>query len=376
MSGFQKIAKNIVTSNPFSRVLQSRPTLEIKRNNPLLVLAHVLAWTLFFVLPFFVGDFTDRLPNAFFIKYGVHLFLLICVFYLNTQILIPKLLFKRKIFLFVICLLGLIIIISLVDWGMRDWLDLNAIFRAQYKIAPESKMPPRQVFFAIFSTVLMLALGTTTKVINRWWIQEKAHEQARSEKLATELAFLKNQVNPHFFFNTLNNIYSLTETDPEQAQQAIHRLSKLMRYLLYETDKPLVPIDREIRFMEDYIELMKMRLSDDIKVEIDFSVSDPVIQVPPLLLVPLIENCFKHGVSYEADSWIKISLRDQQGQLVFSTENTAHAHSREASEKSGLGLENIQRRLKLLFEPDQAALTVKTEHNIHFTRLTLPVHDA
>ena len=179
--------------------------------------------------------------------------------------------------------------------------------------------------------------------------QQLQEEQARHTE--AELAWLKNQINPHFLFNTLNNISSLAAIDGEATQEAIAQLSDLLRYAMYETNKPAVPLQGEVEFMRNYIALMKLRVSGATVVNAQSSVANPQFEVAPLLFISLIENAFKHGVSSNQPSYIIIRLEQNEETLDFDCRNSNHPKSDNDRSGSGIGIENTRRRLELLY-PD------------------------
>jgi LytS/YehU family sensor histidine kinase len=191
---------------------------------------------------------------------------------------------------------------------------------------------------------------------------EKKQKELEKEKLNSELAFLKNQVSPHFFFNTLNNIYSLIGIDGPTAQDSVLKLSKLMRYLLYESEHGETQMSHEIDFMNNYIDLMKLRLSQRVELQIDFPEEFSDFTIPPLLFVPFIENAFKHGVSSRDRSFIIIRLEIENLHIRFTAENSiGKGHQASDMQHSGIGLENVRKRLGLLFPWKHELLIEETE---------------
>jgi len=179
---------------------------------------------------------------------------------------------------------------------------------------------------------------------------KESKEQLKTENLQSRYVALTNQINPHFFFNTLNNIYSLVQTDVADGQKAILQLSKLMRYLLYETEKGDKLLSEEIEFMHTYIELMKLRISEKVSIAITFPENYTNISIPPLLFLPFIENAFKHGISYRSTSFINVILSVLPGSIIFECSNSLVAgNDNLLRQDSGIGLENVKKRLALLF---------------------------
>jgi len=200
-------------------------------------------------------------------------------------------------------------------------------------------------------------------------------KELEKEKLNSELAFLKNQVSPHFFFNTLNNIYALIEVNSNNAQEAVLKLSKLMRYLLYESEQGETQLDSEIDFMNHYIDLMKLRLSPKVDLQVDLPTENTNKKVPPLLFIPFIENAFKHGISYREKSLIHISLKMDDDKIVFSCNNSLGKPSEEkpVENHSGIGLENVKKRLNLLF-PAKHKLNIDQTNNEYIVYLEIVIN--
>ena len=157
------------------------------------------------------------------------------------------------------------------------------------------------------------------------------------------------QLQPHFFFNSLNNIYALIDISPDQAKSSIHSLSKLMRYMLYETNVELLPLSKEIDFMKKYIDLMKLRVSDKTEVSYSFPTKETGINIAPLLFISLIENAFKHGVSASKESSIDIKMATLDKKIIFTIKNNNFPKRTDDKSGSGMGIPNIQKRLELLY---------------------------
>ncbi|MEO6454621.1 MAG: sensor histidine kinase [Ginsengibacter sp.] len=176
-------------------------------------------------------------------------------------------------------------------------------------------------------------------------------QQLRLEKKQAELVFLKAQINPHFLFNTLNNIYSLSQYEPQLVSESILRLSKLLRYMLYETSSDFITIDKEIKILTDYIDLEKLRYSEAVTIDFKSDIENSSEMIPPLLLIPLIENAFKHGVSESRGKrFINIEFVLQKQKLYFAVKNSSDATSNDKKSKENIGLPNLRRRLNLLYK--------------------------
>jgi two-component system, LytTR family, sensor kinase len=176
-------------------------------------------------------------------------------------------------------------------------------------------------------------------------------QQARLEKKQAELLFLKAQINPHFLFNTLNNIYSLSQYRQELVSESVLRLSKILRYLLYETDNDLITIDKEIKIINDYLDLEKLRYNENVTIDFKNDIEDPSDMMPPLLLIPLVENAFKHGVSESRGKrFIHVMFTLKKRQLYFTVNNSSDVSSDDQEIKENIGLSNLRRRLSLLYK--------------------------
>lgn len=195
-------------------------------------------------------------------------------------------------------------------------------------------------------------------------------KELEKESLEQQLEYLKYQINPHFFMNTLNNIHALVDIDKEEAKHAIIELSRMMRYVLYESNKPMVTIRQEDEFMSSYISLMKLRLNDKVRVSVDVQVSDYNQMVAPLIFIAFVENAFKHGISYDEDSFIDIKVRTDGGRLYFNSTNSKHQGSTE--HKGGVGLKNIQKRLGLIYG-DNYKLCIDDGEHVYSVSLRIPL---
>ena len=205
-------------------------------------------------------------------------------------------------------------------------------------------VPPGVMQFMLGMAILGLNWGVKSyfESLN----QKNVMEALEKENLDSQLSFLRYQISPHFFMNTLNNIHALVDIDPDKAKESIVELSKLMRYILYEGDKPTIPLDKETEFLRHYISLMRMRYAEGVDIRVDLPPSLPDVEVPPLVFVSFVENAFKHGVSYEDESFIHVSLECEEGLLRFVCTNSRHS---EIAGAGGVGNENTRRRLDLLY---------------------------
>lgn len=296
------------------------------------VLYHLAFWS-FFILLFWQQnpDANTRDILTWFILFGVSA----SVVYANLYILFPKFLFKRNYLVYLLLLVLTIGLGAFILWFIIP--SANANF----------KLPLFQHFINIFFIVV---ITSSFKFFREYSRKQELLIKAENEQLKTELALLKSQVNPHFLFNTLNNLYGLiTQNQNQQASDVTLKLADLMRYLLESSKTDLVNLNKEIQFIDDYLSLEKIRLSQ--KTDINFKVSgmNKELFVAPLLFIPLVENAFKHGLNtISADSFAYFSLSAQGNELFFEAINSVE-ESTKNSEKSGTGLENLKKRLQLMY---------------------------
>lgn len=226
---------------------------------------------------------------------------------------------------------------------------------------------------AVFGGLLLMGMNLGVKLYFR--SQEATEALAKVEKHALErqLQYLKYQVNPHFFMNTLNNIHALVDIDPERAKTSIVELSKLMRYVLYEGNNKLTSLSREVQFLRNYVQLMSMRYNaGNVSISLDTPDVLPDSMLPPLLLVIFVENAFKHGISYRTKSFVEISLQPQADRLLFSCRNSRPEIKHDENMKGGVGLSNVRRRLDLLF-PGNYTLDIKEQEDTYTVHLDIPL---
>ena len=197
--------------------------------------------------------------------------------------------------------------------------------------------------------LLVTGLSVAIKMTGRWYRVEREKQEIEKERTQAELQNLKSQLNPHFLFNTLNNIYSLIQLDPDRAQQTVHDLSRLLRYVLYDSSRPTVPLKAEMDFLGNYIELMRIRLPRHVRLDVSLPENPSHTLVAPLLFISLVENAFKHGVSNDRPSFIDIDIREEEGVLACRIENSFFPKSEADRSGSGIGLANLCRRLEMIY---------------------------
>ena len=236
-------------------------------------------------------------------------------------------------------------------------------------------MPPRMqpntiTFINLTIAILLIGFNLTIKLFIKSLRDEEVMKDLEHQKLESELQYLKYQLNPHFFMNTLNNIHALIDIDSRKAKTSIIELSKLMRYVLYESNKDYIELPKEIIFLQNYIELMRLRFTESLNIQTDFPLIVPEVKIPPLLLISLLENAFKHGVSYREASFIHICLKIDDGSLIFKCSNSKHRTKKD--EHHGVELENVKKRLQLLFG-NNYTYTINENENEYNVSLNIPL---
>ena len=376
-----------------------------QRKKVIIAIAHVATWVCFFLLPYIFYPQTKSTPFNI-SKYIVTLLTIINLFllvfyYLNTLLLIPFLLFKRKWFIYIIgiliCFAGFLYLPKelayLITGNDEETIKQEIIqqHRAEKEHArlvagnDSSKLavithnkPPMfrknndfKYFpgsYAVF--ILIFAIGTSVSVMQEWKRIEDHKEQIEREKINTELSFLKTQINPHFFFNTLNNIYSLAITGSSETASAVMKLSSIMRYILTDTQQKTVTLQSEVVFIKNYIDLQQVRLTDKVKVIFDTEGELENKLIAPLLFIPFVENAFKYGVSTKDSSVIDIKIHSQSDQLSFSIVNNIVHQEHALRETTGIGINNVKRRLELLY-PKKHLLDISENDNQFIVHLQI-----
>ncbi len=280
----------------------------------------------------------------------------------------PLLLFKKKYAYFIVASLAAILVcawISSPKGGPPPHPPQGLPFPHPDNLRrPPGRLPsPFFIHFLVLSFSYILATFLETF----WFAQKKEEETVRNknENLQTELKLLKSQINPHFLFNSLNNIYALSVLDSDKTQQSISNLSDMLRYVLYECEQELVPLDKEIAYIKNYIRLFSLKSSKTYPIKTDFKTSGPAIRVAPMLFIPFIENALKHShIEKIKDAFINIRIVATGDNIQFEVENNVPSESIHKDAVGGIGLENVRKRLAILY-PDRHALTI-TESLVAF----------
>ncbi len=351
--------------------------LQLSKSKLITILVHILAWgvfglAIFFYLPFFSGI---DIHYLFWTRQLVTFSLLVIAFYVNALVLVPRFLLKNHPGYYAAIIIGVIVMIVVLDGWNDHLLNLHQFFdeaflkRVMMQVLAHRGENILQVF-TLVTAVLVLGISTSLATIQKWRKDRQKREELEKDKVRSELSLLRAQINPHFFFNTLNNIYVLTGIDAATAGKAIHQLSRMMRYLLYETNQGQTLLSQEIAFIRDYISLMQLRLTDAVKLDIDIPADLRDMPMAPMLLLPFLENAFKHGVSTTAGSHISIAVLQRDSELDIRIVNSVIRDNQQNLETGeGIGLANTKRRLDLLYPGkytlDICELNTNNEYTVH-----------
>tara|TARA_R110001583_G_scaffold1670_2_gene12984 strand:+ start:1734 stop:2846 length:1113 start_codon:yes stop_codon:yes gene_type:complete len=356
---------------------------------PLIIIAF---WALLFTSPLLFGRFEDVIDWGHIFKVWINYLPLLVVFLINRFFLLPKLFFKGKKTIYFISTVTLIIFTTLAFYSFEinnssnrntpserienlEFQNTSPRF-LENRPPPPNKRENRPQPIPAYANFLILAVllvgfDAGLQISMRWSSLEQEKFKLQKENVENQLVFLKNQISPHFFMNTLNNIHALVDLNTETAKNSIIKLSNLMRHLLYDSEEKTNSIKKEIEFIESYIELMKLRFSDKVKININIPSKIPEKSIPPLLFTSLLENAFKHGISYKLESYINVSLSFSKNKLNFEVENSIHTKKGDES-SSGIGIENTKKRLTLLYKNDYI-LIINTTEKVFRVNLTIPI---
>ncbi len=326
-----------------------------------------------------------------------HLALFLAFFLVHNFILAPLLIYRHKRWLYGLSMLCMIGLFAFFQFNQRPH-EFRHQHRPMHRMEmhnppphehrpdfhkPRHNRPPgymseRDIAFIVM-LILMCGINLSAKYYFKTRNDQKKLLRLEKENLEQQLEYLKYQINPHFFMNTLNNIHALIDIDTEKAKSTILELSKMMRFVLYEGNKKGVPLTREFDFIRNYITLMRLRYTDKVKIQINLPQQAPDLMIPPLMLITFIENAFKHGISYQHDSFIDVKVEIAGTELRFSCRNSKAEKNNEeklrvsdgmSEMKGGVGLANVRQRLKLLYD---SRFTLKIQDNPDFYSVQLNI---
>lgn len=337
-------------------------------------LLYLALWTTLFVAPV-LSMYIHSVSDSFYTFQWRDLWIIwpkfivfLALFLIHNFLLAPILILKNKRWQYSLITLSIIALFTLYQCTSRP------VPPPHHAPAPSHIAPPAIVgehdIMAVVILILMFGMNLGIKGYYRHRYDERRMAALEKKNLEHQLEYLKYQINPHFFMNTLNNIHALVDIDPEKAKSTIVELSKMMRFILYEGDKNGVPLSRECEFIRTYITLMRLRYTDKVKINVELPRELPDKTVPPLMLISFIENAFKHGISYLHDSFIDIIVSVNNDHLTFRCHNSKA--DKPNTEKGGIGLANVRQRLQLLYDSN-FTLNIQDNPDTYNVELTIPL---
>jgi len=350
-------------------------------------------WVLIFASPFLLPSNENQISWQQTYESWLSFIPYLLFFLINRFVLFPYLFLRNRRLLFITSAILLILVMA---YGIhqfengpelsRNRMHMNESLNrpaesfappprpgGQKPLPPPKRLPP-YLMFVIIST-LIVGFDTGLKLSVLWVRSEQKRVDTEKENMKIQLAFLRNQISPHFFMNTLNNIHALIDINTEDAKESVIKLSKLMRYLLYDSDHGKVPLSKEVEFIRSYVELMKLRYSDKVDINLSFPEIIPKRDIAPMLFTSIAENAFKYGVSYQHKSVIDIMMNTRDDDLYFRICNSIHCSDGKSAENEsgGIGLANLRKRLDLIYGNDYS-ITTSQSSDIFEINIRIPLY--
>ena len=315
-------------------------------NKKIEIILHIAAWLVMFLSPMiFMNQGHGVTPIQFLSMCAVPIAFMM-VFYMNYLWLTPRYFVPGSHRYYFI--INIIVIITL-GIGLHLWMDYT---RQLFHPDQHSTTGWNTLGFIlrdIFNLMISATIATLTRLSFKWYRADRIRRDEEAARVEAELNTLRWQISPHFLLNTLNNIYALTAFDTPKAQESIQELSKMLRHILYDNQQPTVPIANEVEFMENYIQLMRIRLPKSVEINAQFSILNPQLEVAPMLFISLIENAFKHGVSPTLPCFINLQMTADNDHITFDISNSNYPKDQQDRSGHGVGLSQVQRRLDLTY---------------------------
>lgn len=375
---------------------QSR--LNISKYKTIEFIVYLIIWVAVFSLPFFKFRVDGFIMWDKVVVEWIKILAFLIIFLLNVWIFIPRLLFVKKnayYLLTVLFTIGLVVVSSI---AIQKELDLRAVYKmppmeigpsmppmelgpsmpAPMGYRPTETVPKKSIYLIIADyliiSLLIVGASTALSMLSHWITEENRRKDIEEEQLKTELALLRHQVNPHFLLNTLNNIHVLIDLNVDKAKDAVIKLSVLMRYLLYDSAQGMTTLNKELEFMNSYIDLMKLRYTDNVDLKYNVPKYIPNVKIPPMLYISFIENAFKHGISYKAKSFVFFDMTIIDERIVCVIRNSKHIQNESTKkEYSGIGITNVCKSLELLYR-DNYDLEMNDKWDEFVVKLSIPLH--
>lgn len=334
------------------------------------ILWHLAFWASYVVYRSVIFGLLNRSIQRSFIISIIELPSYLLVTYLVLYWAIPRFLKVAQYNWFLATMLGIVVLGGISNYLMRY------IFQFLYVEKPAPFIEDNAFFllcWCIFYTTLAASVAISAKLIKDWYVDQQIQKRLIQEKVAAELKFLKAQINPHFLFNTLNNLYGLTLKNSSRAPEVVMRLSQLMHYMTYDSNQDRVPLEKEIEHLRNYIELERLRYGDKLKLNFIISGDLQHRYIAPLLILPFVENAFKHGASELTDeAWMNLKLMVSENKMTFEIANNKQPFAIKKRNDVGIGMKNVLKRLDLIY-PNQYDLQIQEEDTVFTIRLSINV---
>mgnify|MGYP000524789210 CR=1 FL=1 len=321
------------------------------------ILFQIFIWVIWVGYPLINADYENPDAVVFLKMLLVVRAIEIPLFYLIANYLIPNVFRKRGVTYYMLALS--IICLAYIFAESKIKVFINPDYKNSY------------TFFIFFPVMFVAAIGTGYGLVTEFLQEEQNRREEQQERLRSELSFLRSQISPHFIFNVLNSIVYLIRSKADSAESVTIKLSELIRYMLYETDNKQVPVSREVAYLKNYIDLQMVRYGEDVEIDVNIQGNDSSLTIEPMLLIPFVENAFKHGIGMVMNPRIDIDLSYNGSELIFKVENAIAPETKESKDfSSGIGLKNVRRRLELLY-PDKHSLSVNDQNGKFIVELSM-----
>lgn len=313
------------------------------------ILVHVAVWAILFMMPLTFLNRGNGINILHYLMTSMSPFLIMVVFYVNYLWLTPRYFVTGKHRYYWLINIAMIVVLGNF---LHLWMTYT---HEMFSLGRHHHREPEFIDYILFilrdivNLAISAAVATAAALALRWQKAEATLKDAEAARATAELSNLRSQMNPHFLLNTLNNIYALTAFDTAKAQEAIQELSRMMRHILYDNQQPFVSIKDEVEFLEDYVKLMQIRISDSVKITFEKDIQNPQQSVAPMLCISLVENAFKHGISPTELSFINIRIESNEHSITCDIQNSNHPKSASDHSGHGIGLQQVQRRLDLSY---------------------------
>ena len=331
---------------------------------------YTLVWAAIFLIPFMNAQLMSEHAvnfNYVIISWG-KIAPYFVIFVVNNNILAPRLLLRNRYWLYIISLL--LMVFSM--FGAIEIFDFR-YWQSDVMLRNKASLTDLEWYWNVLIGALMAGANLMIKLYYRSIDTERRMALLEKQNIETQMKYLMYQINPHFLMNTLNNIHAMIDFDSDMAKQSVMELSHMLRHVLYDSGEEYTTLDKEVEFLHSYIELMRIRVDDDVEIKLNAPDTNRCrhIKMPPLLLIVLVENAFKHGISYNAKSFITVNISVDADELSCVVANSRHdAHT---SNHSGIGLNNITKRLDILFGDSYTLSTDESDKSVYIVELVIPI---